>query len=151
MKQIMNKVVRYVAAYIGWTADLGLGLWFAYLCKTTLLGIFALFYTGNLAYQNRVIFIDRAFTILLGLGWLVFMIATEDYFRTGIEKETQMKRFASVTGPLLVCIFVVDLTLAWIQGFGSTNWLHWLILAAELGFGIGMMAAVKTRLPSKSN
>lgn len=147
----MNKVVRYVAAYVGWIANLGLALWFAYLCKTTLLGIFALFYTGNLAYENAVIFIDRAFTILLGLGWLVFMIATEDYFRTGIEKEAQQKRFASVTGPLLVCIFVVDLTLAWIQGFGSGNWLRWLILAAELGIGIVLVVSVKARFTSKSN
>ena len=147
----MNKVVRYVAAYIGWIADLGLALWFAYLCKTALLGIFALFYTGNLAYQNRVIFIDKVFTILLGLGWLVFMIATEAYFRTGIEKESQQKRFASLTGPLLLCIFVVDLILACIQGFGSENWLRWLILVAELGIGIVLVVSVKTRFTSQSN
>jgi hypothetical protein len=145
----MNKVVQYIVAYGGWIADLGLALWLAYLCKTTLVGIFALFYTGNLAYANAVNFIDKAFTLLLGLSWLAFMIVTEAYFRTGLEKDAQQKRFASVTGPLLVSIFVVDLILAWIQGIGGGNWLRWLILAAELAIGIALLVFVKS--PSKSN
>jgi hypothetical protein len=145
----MNKVVRYVFAYAGWIADLGLALWLAYLCKTTLLGIFALFYTGNLAYANAVNFIDKAFTVILGLGWLAFMIAIEEYFRTGIEKEAPQKRFASVTGPLLVSIFAVDLILAWVQGISGGSWLRWLILAAELGIGIALLVSVKSS--SKSN
>ena len=147
----MNKVVRYVIAYVGWVANMGLGLWFAYLCKTTLLGIFASFYTGNVAYANTVNFIDKVFTILLGLGWLVFMIMTEQYFRKGIENESETKRLANVTGPLLVCIFVVDLILAWIQGPGGENWLRWLILAAELGAGIALIVTSKTRFPSQTN
>jgi hypothetical protein len=133
----MNKGIKYLITYAVWIADLVLTLWLAYLCRTSLLGIFALSYTGNVAYANAVNFIDKAFIILLGLGWLVFMIMVEQYFRTGIDGNLQ--RLSSVTGWVLVCVFSVDLLLAWVQGMSSGNWLRWLILAIELGVGIVLL------------
>jgi hypothetical protein len=147
----MNKVVKFVTTYAVWVVDLGLALWLAYLCKTSLLGIFALFYTGDVAYANAVNFIDKTFSILLGLGWLIFMIMVEQYFRTGIEKDGQLQRLSSVTGWVLLCIFVIDLILAWIQDIGGGNWQRWLILAAELGIGIVLLVSAKTKFTSKSN
>jgi hypothetical protein len=145
----MNKGIKYLITYVVWIADLVLTLWFAYLCRTSLIGIFALFYTGNVAYANAVNFIDKVFIILLGLGWLVFMIMVEQYFRNGIDGNLQ--RLSSVTGWVLVCVFSVDLILAWIQGMGSGNWLRWLILAIELGVGIVLLVLAKTRFTSQSN
>lgn len=147
----MNKVVKYVTTYFVWIADLVLALWFAYLCKTSLIGVFALFYTGNLAYANAVNFIDKVFTILLGLGWLVFMIMIEQYFRNGIEKDEHLQRLSRVTGWVLLCIFSIDLIFAWIQGIGGDNWLRWLLLGLELSVGTVLLVSAKTRFTSKSN
>ena len=47
-----------------------------------------------------------------------------------------LKRFARVTGPILMCIFLVDLILFGLQGFGGGDWLRWLILSAELVLGL---------------
>ncbi|RPH59148.1 MAG: hypothetical protein EHM81_08740 [Chloroflexi bacterium] len=147
----MNKVVRYVTAYFAWIANLVLALWLAYLCKMDFTNIAALFYKqGDWAYLKAVDFIDRAFTIALGLGWLVFMILVEAYFRAGAAKDDLPRRFASVTGPLMLVMFVVDLILFWTQGAGNAGWLRWLVLAAELGIGTALLVSAKTRFTSTS-
>jgi len=58
------------------------------------------------------------------------------------------RRFATVTGALLLSIFVLDLILSWLQGGAGGNWLRWLILAAELGIGIALITTAKTRRTS---
>ncbi len=148
----MTKIFRYAGAYVMWIADLGLALWLAYLCRDGFLDILALFYPkGNFAYLNAANFADKVFAIILGIGWLVFMIIVEAYFRAGVSKEELLKRFARVTGPVLLCIFVVDLMLFWMQEVGNADWLRWLILAAELGVGIALVVSAKKRFTPKFN
>jgi len=147
----MNKIVKYAMAYGMWIVDLGLSLWLFYISRTVLLAILALFYQpGNFEYSKAIDLIDRIFTVVLGLGWLAFSIITEDYFRTGALKIGLMKRFARATGPVLLCIFFVDLILFWLQGVSSTNWLRWLILAVELGVGITLVLYGKKESTQKS-
>ena len=141
----MATIIKYVSAYLMWIVDLALTLWLVFMSRTVFLGIFALSYSGGpsfyaqLVYGHRVDFADKMFSILLGLGWLVFMILTEAYFRAGVARDDLFKRFAKVTGPVLLIIFVVDLILLWIQGPGGGVWLRWLMLVAELGFGITLL------------
>jgi hypothetical protein len=89
--------------------------------------------------------------LLLGLGWLTFMIVVIEYYHGGLAKGDLLKRFARVTGPVLLCTFVVDLILVWLQGIGKTGWLSWLLLATELGIGLVMLVYVKSNIPSKNN
>ena len=151
----MAKIVKFVSAYLMWAVDLALTFWLIFISRTAFLDIFALSYTGDqssyamVIYARRVDFADKLFSILLGLGWLVFMIATEAYFRAGIVREDLFKRFARVTGPVLLGIFVVDLILFWLQGVGGSSLLRWLILAAELGIGIALLVSVRPQ--SKQN
>ena len=148
----MTKIIKYVGAYGMWIADLGLALWLAYLCKEGFVAILALFYKeGNFAYLNASNFADKVFTIMLGLSWLIFMIIIEAYFRVGVLKDDLLKRFATVTGPVLLCIFIVDLILFWLQGVSVRAWLRWLTLAAELGIGMALLVSAKTRFTSKFN
>ncbi len=148
----MKKIVDYIVAYSAWVADMGLALWFAYLCKFDLLGFLALFYErGNWIYEKQVNVIDKAFTIFLGLGWMAFMIVAEEYFRIGIQKKDLLKRITRINAPLLISIFVVDLFLLWLQGIGSSDWLRLLILVAELGAGLALLVWSKTRLAPKPN
>ena len=136
----MAKIIKYVGAYLMWIVDLGLSFWLFLMSRTVFLGLFALSYKGgNLVYAQRVDFADKIFSILLGLGWLVFMIIVEAYFRAGASRDDLLKRFASITGPLVLGIFGVDLILFWLQGVGGGGWLRQSVLAAELGIGIALL------------
>jgi hypothetical protein len=136
----MAKIIKYVGAYLMWIVDLGLSFWLLLMSRTVFLGLFALSYKGgNLVYAQRVDFADKVFSILLGLGWLVFMIIVEAYFRAGASRDDLLKRFASITGPVVLGIFGVDLILFWLQGVGGGGWLRQSALAAELGIGIVLL------------
>ena len=141
----MSTIIKFVSAYTMWVVDLGLSFWLVVVSRTVFLGLFALSYKGGesesakVVFAHRVDFADKIFSIVLGLGWLVFMIVTEAYFRAGILRDDLFKRFAKVTGPVLLAIFVVDLILFWVQGAGGGDWLRWFILAAELGLGITLL------------
>ena len=140
----MAKLIKYIGAYTLWIADLGLALWLILISRTVFLGIFAMSYKpGSLVYAQRVDFADKIFWLILGLGWLAFMVAVEAYFRAGALRDDLLKRFARVTGPVLLSIFGVDLILFWLQGVGGGNWLRWFILAAELGFGIALLVSAR--------
>jgi hypothetical protein len=148
----MKKVINYAIAYGIWIIDMGLAFWFAYLCRTDLLSILALRYKeGQWQYPRLVTVIDKSFLMLLGLGWLAFIIIVEEYNRPGIQKGDLLKRIARINGPLFIAIFVVDLILFWLQGIGSYDLLRWLILAAELGIGIALLVWSKTRFTPKPN
>ena len=148
----MGKVLRYILAYSMWFTDLGLSIWLFYISRMTLLGILAFFYQqGDFQYSNVVDLVDRIFVVVGGLGWLVFSVVTEEYYRTGTLKENFLKRFARVTGPLLLCIFIVDLVLIWVQSIGIEGWLRWLILAAELVIGLALVVYGKKNTTNNPN
>src|SRR5262245_26312246 len=140
----MTKILKYLSAYILWIADLGLTFWLMLISRTVFLGIFALFYKqGAWAYAHRVDLADKVFLLILGLGWLVFMILVEAYFRAGARQDDLLRRFARVTGPVLLSIFGVDMILFWLQNIGGGDWLRWFILAVELALGIALLMAAK--------
>lgn len=140
----MTKIIKYAGAYAMWVVDLGLAFWLVFISRTVYLGIFALFYKqGAWAYSHRVDLADKVFLLILGLGWLVFMIVAEAYFRAGARQDDLLKRFARVTGPVLLSIFGADLILVWLQGVRGGDWLRWFILAAELGLGIALLGSAR--------
>jgi len=140
----MTRIFKYLGVYVLWVVDLGLAFWLIFISRTVFLGIFALFYKeGAWVYSRRVDLADKVFLLILGLGWLVFMIVVEAYFRAGVLRDDLLKRFARVTGPVLLSIFGVDLILFWLQGVGGGDWLRWSILAAELGIGIALLVSAR--------
>ncbi len=147
----MKKIIKYLAAYCLWVVDIVLALWLVYLCRTAYLGIFSLFYErGDLAYSHTVDFLDKVLLILLGLGWLIFTVVAEERYRSGVKKDNLLKLFAKYTGLMLLCVFLADLVLFWLQGGGS-NWMRWLIMAAELGIGMALIIAYnKKKIPSST-
>jgi hypothetical protein len=139
----MTRLFKFLSAYVLWLVDLGLAFWLVLVIRTTYLTIFAAFYKpGGLAYTHRVGFADKAFMLLLGLGWLIFMIVAEAYFRRGAVLDGLFERFTRITGPLLLCVFGVDLLLFWLQGGG--DWRRWLILALELGLGLTLVVYTRS-------
>jgi hypothetical protein len=147
----MNRLIRYLGAYSIWIADLVLALWLAFLSREAFLDILALFYKeDNFAYLNAANFADKAFTVLLGLGWLAFMIVVEAYFRAGALEGDLIKRLARVTGQVLLWIFAVDLLSFWLRSVPSRDGLRWFLLTAELCGGMALLMLVKTRSVSTS-
>ena len=145
----MTKVLKYLLAYVLWIIDLALGLWLLLISRTVFLDILGLsFKEGSWVYSRRVDFADKVFLLVLGLGWLIFMIIIEHSYRASALTGELPQRFAWVTGFLLLCIFVYVMLMFCVQGAGI-NWLRWLILAAELGIGIALLVSVRPR--SKPN
>ncbi len=148
----MRNIISNVVSSVLWIVDLALAFWLFYFIRTAYLDIFALFYKqGHTQYAHLVDFLDKAFIILLGLTWLALMVIVEEYFRAGAQKGDELKRFARITGPLLLCIFAVDLLIFWLQGIGGGNWLRWLILAGELGIGLALIVSMKKSSLQKTN
>jgi hypothetical protein len=145
----MSKLLKYASSYVMWIIDLGIAFWFMFIARTDLINFLSLFAKkGNLTYGHQVDFADKAFSITLGLGWLALMIVIEQYYRHGVEKDDLRKRFARVTGPLVIAVFVADLIAFWLGGIASGNFVRWLILAAELGIGIALIIEGRQKLVS---
>ena len=133
----MRNILKFILAYFLWFIDLGLAAWLAFIGRTALFALPAVFFhRGSIFYSSRAEVMDTVFTLLIGLGWLIFMVVTLEYFQPGEQKVNLIKRFATVTGPLVLCIFIVDSILFFLQGFDANNWLRLLIISAELVVGI---------------
>lgn len=134
----------YIAAFLMWVVVLALGLWFILVGREGFLGALSVFYVGDsLPRAWRVRFLDKVFWIVLGLLWMVLMVVGEEYLRRGVVQRNLLKRFAKIAGPEILLIFVVDLFLFWLQGFGGLSWLRWLILGGELLIGVGLVLFVR--------
>jgi hypothetical protein len=146
----MKKAFNYILVYILWIFDLGLALLLFLRFRTLILDLLIVFGDPTNWHYSKVInTVSQFMTILLGIGWLVFMIVVEEYFRTGVPKELLLKRFARVTAPVLLILFAIDLLLIFVQGVNKTGWLQWLALVVELGAGLGLLLFYKSPLPSK--
>ena len=144
-----NKVLQYIFAYCVWFVNLGLVTWLLFIIRPVLLVIpTLLFDPGDYFFPKRVETVDKIFTLLLGVGWLAFMVITEEYFRTGVLKRNLTKRVTRITGIVLLCIFIVDSILFILQGF-TGDWSRWLTLTAELIIGFGLV--VYSRKNAESN
>ncbi len=146
----MKKVLNYTLYLILWIFDIGLALLLFFRLRTLILDLLiVLGDPTNWAYTQRINAIDRFLVVILGIGWLVFMIVVEEYFRTGVPGGTILKRFAKVTAPLLLILFAIDLLLVFVQGIGKAGWLQWLALLVELGAGIVLLLFYKDRFTPK--
>ncbi len=146
----MSKIFQYIAYIVMWVLNLVIALWFGFVARMDLTQFLALFYKeDNLTYGHFIDFSDRAFTIILGLGWLVLMIVSEEYLRKGVLEDDLVRRFSRITGPLLLAAFAADLILMILQGFGVSGWSRWLLLAIELGIGIFLIVEGNSKLASK--
>lgn len=146
------KVFKYAVAYGMLLVDLGLSAWLFIMIRTVLLAFLALSYDpGVFRHLKRAQVIDQTSAVLLGLGWLALFVFAEGYYRTGALREGLTKRFARVTGPILLCVFVVDLILSRLQGVGGGDWLRWLVLLAELIVGSALVVYDRKRARGKSD
>ncbi len=128
---------KYIIAYGMWFVNLGLAAWLAFIGRTALFAVPAiLFQPGTIMYPKRAEVMDTVFTLLLGIGFLTFAVITLEYYQPVEHEGNSIKRFATVTGPLVLCIFIVNSILFYLQGFDANNWIRWLIISSELVVGL---------------
>ena len=146
-----NDVLKFVFAYGMWFVNLGLATWLLFIARPVLIVIPVLFFDpDDYFYPGRVDSAEKFLTLLLGIGWLVFMVVSEEYFRGGVLKGDIKRRVARVTGSAFLCIFVVDLILFGMGNFEG-NGSRWLILLAELIIGLVLVRYSRRYLPGNSN
>lgn len=138
IKILKTKLVKHLAAYALWILTLLLGIWFWFLGRSTLMGLLGMNMQGSILQVWRGRLADKVFSVVVGFGWLIMMIATESYFRDGAEEGDVLLRFAKIAGIELCLIFLADFILLILQGFGGQDWRRWLALIAELIGGTGL-------------
>ena len=134
----MNKPKFYniIIAYAVWLVDIGLSVWLFLLSRQALQAWIAVFYlNGSFNRQMSVRFIDQAFSIFLGVVLLIYMIVSENYLRIGAGKGGLPRTIARLTGPVVLLIGLVDLSLAMMIGPALVGSLRWLLIIAELIVG----------------
>ena len=133
----MQNFFKYVLTYSLWIIDFGLAAWLAFITRTVLFSVPAVFFhPGNFQFPNRAEVMDTVFTILLGIGLLSFLVITQEYYLKGVKNGDLIERFARITGPVFLGIFIVDSILIYLQGFDLNNWYRLLIIMVELIIGL---------------
>jgi hypothetical protein len=133
----MRNFFKYVLTFGLWIIDFGLAAWLAFITRTVLFAVPSLFFhPGNFQFPQRAEVMDKVFTLLLGIGLLAFLVITQEYYLKGVQQGDLIERFARITGPIFIGIFIVDSILFYMQGIDLNNWYRLLIILAELVLGI---------------
>lgn len=128
----------HVLVYLLWMLLVALGFWFLILSREVFLTA-AAYYAGDSVTRGwQIRFYDKIFFLFVGLLLLVFIYVTENYLRAGIEKHVVLRRFAKVTGWVLLVIGGTDVLLLFLQQFVGATLLRWVVIAAEVGLGVGL-------------
>jgi preprotein translocase subunit SecG len=84
-------------------------------------------------------FLNRMYTFLAGIAWLIIMIVTENYFRHGAEKSDLARRTTRFIGVELALIFIADLILAIMIGLDILSLNRWILLIVEMVGAVGLI------------
>jgi hypothetical protein len=144
--------LSYVLFYLFWTVLIGLGFWFLILSREAVTAALSYYAGDDFVRLWRAGFYDKAFFLFMGLAVLVFIYSTEGYLRAGIEKHDLLRRFFKTTGWVLLALFVMDLTLLFLQQFSGGLWPRGGVLILELGAGVVLswLGRRKPAMPAKS-
>jgi formate hydrogenlyase subunit 3/multisubunit Na+/H+ antiporter MnhD subunit len=131
------KVLRYLGAYGSWFVLIGLGILVFVMARTVFLDFLAIRYGEAYSeFESRVDFLNKIFSIFIGLIWLVFAIVSEDNLRKSVTRGGLLKQFSHYLGPELLILFGLDLLLIVILGGIGGGWLRSIVMIIELGLGI---------------
>jgi hypothetical protein len=141
---------RYILAYVMWTLNLLIGVWFILISREFLLLFLGVNYVGdNMARGWQIGFLDKMYMIALGLAWLIFMIVMEDDFKKSAKKGILIRRFTRIAGPEFLLVFLADLALLITEGANAAAWLRWLLLLVELGLAAVCVWYTRSQQKSK--
>jgi uncharacterized membrane protein len=121
-----------------WFVDLLLAAWLLIISRWALVAFVTplIIDPTHFLFPKRAEVMDAVYLLVLGIAWVAFMIFSQKYYSKGTRKGNLFKRFARITGLLFLCIFIVDFTFFYLQGFDANNWVRWLIISTELVLGL---------------
>lgn len=135
--------LRYAAAYALWLAAIAGAYLVVDLAREAALAASIVLSGGN-PYVVR--FVDRAFFVVAGLGWLGFAVAAEGYLRDGVKLRDLARRVARLAGGVALALFSAQAVLVLATpGAAMTSSLA--ILAGALIGGVALLAL--TRRPRR--
>jgi hypothetical protein len=144
VKETMKRWVQQILVLLAWLGDTLLGLWVVIAVQQTVFTALAVWYVQDSNVRAwRARFYDRAYYVVAGLGYLIFIFILDGYLRDGLEKGDTFRRFAKVTGIGLLILFPVDLLNLLIHGWAQGARLggySLLLLVLELLGGAALVA-----------
>lgn len=127
----------YLAAFILWLVSMALSLAFLLMGRSSFpIIITAVLNTSKFQTGFIAILIDRVFTMLAGILWLVLMVYAENDFRDSVKKGRLWNRAARLIGIQLILVFLANLALTLVNGSPFTQWVQWLLLLVEIALGL---------------
>ncbi|NLG97821.1 MAG: hypothetical protein GX491_10705 [Chloroflexi bacterium] len=129
--------LHYLAAYLLWLVSMALSLAFLLMGRSSFpILITAALDTPKFQTGYTAIMVDRAFTVLAGIYWLVLMVYAENDFRSSVKKGRLWYRAARLIGFQLILVFVANLALTLTNGSPFNQWVQYLLLLVEIALGI---------------
>ncbi len=109
----MSKIEEWgkqIKVFFAWLVVSVLGFWIFVVLREAILSLLSAFYVGESARRAwRVRFLDRAYFIVAGLIYLIFIFAIDGYLRDGLSRRDVLRRLARVIGIQLLVLFPLDL------------------------------------------
>jgi hypothetical protein len=113
----MKRWIQQILVLLAWLVNVLLGLWVMIALRQTLLATLAAWYIGDsIPRAWRVRFYDRAYFVIAGMVYLIFIFAVDGYLRDGLEKGDTFRRFIQVTAIALLILFPADVLTTLAQG-----------------------------------
>ena len=109
----MLLVLRYVACYAVWLVLAALSLWLMLQLRINLIDTVIFFGWGPWVLGA----LDKFGILLLGVGWLIFVLFAEHYLRTGVEQARLFPRTARMTiwvAGMLTLSYGLQFLMAWL-------------------------------------
>lgn len=131
--------LRYAAAYALWLAAIAGAYLVVDLAREAALAASIVLSGGN-PYVVR--FVDRAFFVVAGLGWLGFAVAAEGYLRDGVRRNDLTRRGARLAGGVALVLFAAQAAFV-LATPGAATAPSLAILAGALISGVALLALTR--------
>ena len=138
--QGMKKILQHAGVLLAWALNVALGFWVMVVVRHSFMATLAVLYVGDSIRRAWVTrFWGQAYYVVAGLAYLIFIFVIDGYLKDGMSSGDVFRRFARVSGILLLMLFVADLVTSLIQQtmFGR---LSLILLPAEGLLGAALLA-----------
>ena len=130
----IEELGKQIKIFFAWLVVSALGAWIFVVTREAMLSLLTTFYVRDSAPRAwRVRFLDRAYFIIAGLAYLVFIFAIDGYLRDGLPKRDVLRRLARVLGIQLLALFPLDLTTYLLQRSLLGEWAIVVLVVEILG------------------
>ncbi len=137
---------KQIKIFIAWLVVSALGAWIFVITREAMLSVLSTFYVRESAPRAwRVRFLDRAYFIVAGLAYMVFIFAIDGYLRGGLPKRDVLRRLARVLGIQLLVLFPFDLTTYLLQRSLLGQWGEVVLVIEILGGAALLFYSVRAK------